>query len=225
MTVRTAVKSLIKRVAFNTPLHHSLFNVYSYMYSPSELMFLSECLSSVRHVPGSVVEAGCAYGATTVWLNKYMDDEDIHRLYYALDTFSGFPDNQVDYEKLHRHKSPEVEQTLRSTFSDNQQSWFDKSMKLHGARRVRSIQCDVSSFNFAVCAPIAFCLIDVDLYLPIRTALPNIYDAMSPGGVIVVDDCWRDVKWDGALQAYMEFINELDMMPNIVGRKLGLINR
>lgn len=225
MSLRSAAKSLVKKVVFATPLHHSMFNVYQFMYSPSELMFLAQCLTHIDGIPGSVVEAGCAYGATTVWLNKYMDECDISRQYFALDTFAGFPHNQIDHERLHRSKPPEVIQSLRATFSDNRREWFDKMMKLHDIKRVQSIQCEVSGFNFTALAPIAFCLLDVDLYLPIKAALPNIYEALPPGGMVVVDDCWRNEKWDGALQAYMEFTKELGVTPRIVERKLGVITR
>ena len=163
--LRSTIKALLKHVAFNTPLHRSMYNVYPYMYSPAELMFLSGCLSSIESVRGSVVEAGCAYGATTVWLAKYMDDHAIERNYYALDTFSGFPRDHVAYERGERNKSAEVKRIMQSSFGDNKQAWFDKQISLHDISRVRSIQCDVRTFDFTTLSPIAFCLLDVDLYL------------------------------------------------------------
>jgi SAM-dependent methyltransferase len=216
------VKSLFKQMAFSTPLHRSLFNPYNFMYSPTELMFLSQCVSDAQAVPGSFIEAGCAYGATTVWLNKYMEEQGIDRDYYAIDTFSGFVEEHVNYERDARNKSAAV---LSSRFGDNRQAWFDKTMELHGAHRVRSIRGDVSAFDFTALIPIAFCLLDVDLYVPIKAALPTLYQALSPGGVLVVDDCWRDDKWDGALQAYDEFIADNGLERRIVGRKLGVICR
>src|ERR1700738_5355018 len=50
---------------------------------------------------GCVVEAGCAYGATTAYLNKFMTSKQppIQRDYFAIDTFSGF---------LHHHSSYEI---------------------------------------------------------------------------------------------------------------------
>lgn len=220
--LKSRVKSLLKHVAFITPLHRSLFNPYSFMYSPSELMFLTQCVADAEAVPGCFIEAGCAYGATTLWLSKYMEDQGIDRDYYAIDTFAGFEEAHVNYERDQRNKSAQV---LYSHFSDNKRAWFDKTMALHSAHRVRSIQSDVSAFNFTALSPIAFCLLDVDLYLPIKAALPKIYQAMSPGGLLVVDDCWRDDKWDGALQAYDEFTAAIGIERRIVGRKLGVISR
>ena len=72
-------------------------------------------------------------------------------------------------------------------------------------------------------APIAFCLIDLDLYRPIKNALPTIFKNVSKGGVIVVDDCKEGGVWDGALQAYIEFCDEIGIEPKIVYSKLGII--
>jgi SAM-dependent methyltransferase len=222
---KSTAKYLLKQAAFNTSLYRSLFNVYAFMYSPTELMFLAQCLSDVRAVPGSFVEAGCAYGATTVFLNKYMDEHGIDRDYYAIDTFSGFEKGHINYERVQRKKSAEVEQKLHSSFSDNKQTWFDKTMTLHDVNRVKSIKGDVGEFDFSSISPIAFCLLDVDLYLPIKEALPKIYQAMSPGAITIVDDCWDDEKWDGALQAYQEFIASAGLEHRIFGRKLGFVRR
>jgi predicted O-methyltransferase YrrM len=223
--LRTVAKACLKHAAFVTPLHRSLFNPYPFMYSPGELIFLAQCILRAEAVPGSFVEAGCAYGATTLWLSKYMEECDIDRDYYAIDTFSGFPRYSVEYEYHHRHKSDDVTQFLATNFGDNRQAWFDKTMAHHHAYRVRSIQADVSNFDWAALAPIAFCLLDVDLYLPIKIALPNIYEILSPGGILIVDDCWPDEKWDGALQAYEEFTEAKGLEQRIVGRKLGVIRR
>jgi SAM-dependent methyltransferase len=193
------------------------------MFSPTELMYLTKYLSKVCTITGTFVEAGCAYGATTVFLNKYMDDQGIDHPYYAIDTFSGFAQNDIDYEQTYRKKSTQVVDKLRSTFNDNKKEWFNKTLAMHDIHRVRSIQEDVSKFDFATLAPIAFCLLDVDLYLPIKTALPKIYEAMAPGGVLVVDDCWHVEEWDGAFQAYDEFILAHNLEHKIVGRKLGVI--
>jgi predicted O-methyltransferase YrrM len=225
VSLKTAAKSLFKHVVFSTPLHRSLYNQYPFMFSPTELMYLAGSIGSLQEVPGSIVEAGCAYGATTVWLNQYMDELGIDRSYYALDTFSGFAPDHIEYESAVRLKSAEVRRQLTTTFADNRQSWFDKQMQLHNIQRVHSIQCDVGEYDFGLLAPIAFCLLDVDLYLPIKSALPRIYDALALGGMIIVDDCWADEKWNGALQAYEEFTFNRGLERRIVSRKLGVISR
>ena len=189
------------------------------MYEPHQLVSLTECIKSVHDVPGCVVEAGCAYGATTVFLNKFIKSEGIERAYYAIDTFSGFVDEHAEYEIQNRNK-PAV---IKEYFTENKKEWFDKSIRLHDIKCVKSVECDVTKFDFSAIEPIAFCLLDVDLYKPIKDVLPKIYAAMSPGGIIVVDDCKPADLWDGALRAYGEFLQEKALPSEIVADKLGII--
>jgi SAM-dependent methyltransferase len=193
------------------------------MYSPTELIFLTECITSVSAVPGSFLEVGCAYGATTVFLNKFMKEKNIRRNYYAIDTFAGFAKDHVTYEMKQRKKSSIIEHHLRSTFRDNNKQWFDKMMALHDIEDVITLEKDASRWDFSGLGPIAFCLIDVDLYIPVKESLSNIYRMMSPGGIVIVDDCWNVEAWDGALQAYEEFVTSKRIPREIVGQKLGII--
>ncbi len=220
MSVSQTIRSIIKDAALHTGVYNQLlFTVYPYMYEPYQLVRLTEYLNSIQDVPGCVVEAGCAHGATTVFLTKFMHAAGMRRDYYAIDTFSGFVDEHSEYEIMNRGKPAHI----REIFAENKQAWFDKSMALHNVKDVTSIACDVTKFDFAAIAPIAFCLLDVDLYQPIRHALPKIFGAMSPGGIIVVDDCQPANLWDGALRAYEEFVESKTLPKEVVAGKLGII--
>ncbi len=81
------------------------------------------------------------------------------------------------------------------------------------------------TFDYSTIAPIAFCLVDVDPYVPIAKALPRIYHHLVPGGIIVVDDCAPDQTWDGALQAYSEFCRSMNLPEDLRHKKLGLIEK
>jgi hypothetical protein len=96
-------------------------------------------------------------------------------------------------------------------------------MSLHGVKRVKSIECDATQFDLSCVAPIALCLIDVDLYIPVKDLLPKVFSVMSPGGMIIVDDCQPDQMWDGALQAYQEFTGERNLPVEIFLEKLGIV--
>jgi hypothetical protein len=96
-------------------------------------------------------------------------------------------------------------------------------MAVHGLKRVKSIECDATQFDLSSVAPTAFCLIDVDLYIPVKDLLPKVFSRMSSGGIIVVDDCQPDQMWDGALQAYREFARERNLSTEIVAEKLGVV--
>ncbi len=85
------------------------------------------------------------------------------------------------------------------------------------------IQADIKTYDMEPLSPISFCLIDVDLYLPVKAALEKVVRLMHPGGIVVVDDCQEHPLWDGALQAYQEFTSEHGIDPKIVEGQFGLV--
>ena len=150
-----------------------------------------------------------------------MIETGVDKVYYAIDTFSGFVDRHVNFELDARAKPP----SLRGWFSSNKKKWFDTAIAVSEAGPVVSIETDATQFDFNAIGPIAFALLDIDLYLPTIDVLPKLYERLSPGGLIVVDDCAPDTMWDGALQAYREFVAAKDLPFDIRLRKLGIIRR
>src|SRR5262249_13185134 len=189
----------------------------------AQLCFLCECLERTRDVPGAVVEVGCAAGVTTVFLNKYMDARRMEKPYVAIDTFAGFVPATIDYEVVHRG---ERHDHYDQCFPSNKNSWFDGTMRTNGITRVQSSEADVNEFDFARLGAISFCLLDVDLYRPIKHSLPHLYEQLSPRGLVVVDDCNRDhERWDGAFHAYREFVQERCRTLEVVHDELGVIEK
>jgi O-methyltransferase len=220
--LRVGIMSLYRNFAMRTGVTaRAAFSVYNYMFYPHQLRFLMDCIQDTANVPGCCVEAGCARGETTAFLKKWMDARGIEKKYVALDTFSGFVAGHYEHEIKSRGKPS----TISAPFSINNIEWFNYSMKLADVTNVTSIQADVAEFDFDSLFPISFCLLDVDLYLPIKICLPNIYRNMSPGGIIVVDDCHPDNIYDGALQAYQEFMESLGVPRRIECGKLGFIRK
>lgn len=195
------IRGLTKDGSLSTGFYdYTLFDIYPYMFEPDQLIFIASCVRGVADVPGAFVEAGCAHGAAAVFLSKDMASLAMKLDYYAVDTLSGFVREHAELEVQGRGK-PE---SIRRHFQDNKQACFDKSMSVHGLDNVNSVRSDVARYDFASITPIAFCLLDVALYIPIKEALPQIHAAMAPGGIIIVDDCKPKDLWDGAYQAYTE---------------------
>lgn len=220
--VRSAVYRLAKELLYRTPLKKRIFHFYqhTYMYEPDQLLFLCQCIEQVKDVPGAFMEIGCAKGHTTVFLNRFMDRLGMERKYFAIDTFSGFTESDIRYETKQRNKSHHY-----GDFRVNDKKWFDHTMKMNAIGRVESWKGDAKNFDFSQAGPIAFCLLDVDLYEPTRDILPRVYERLAPGGIIVIDDCKVDSKWDGALYAYQEFVSKRGLQENILCDKLGFIKK
>ncbi|MEJ7583469.1 MAG: class I SAM-dependent methyltransferase [Acidimicrobiales bacterium] len=209
------------QIASLTRLRKYLYHRYDYSFTPSQLCCLVGCLSRTAAVPGAVVEIGCAYGHTTVFLEKHLQAMGDRRDYVCIDTFSGFTAEDAAFEEATRRKEAAgydqryADATLRS---------FRRTLANNGVTRVKPVQADIKAYDMSAVPAISFCLIDVDLYLPVRAALAKVRPLMGPGGIVVVDDCRPHPLWDGALQAYEEFVSEHKIGREIVEGQLGLVS-
>ncbi len=99
-------------------------------------------------------------------------------------------------------------------------------MRQNNITGICSIETDVNEYDLTTLGPLSFVLLDVDLYRPIRKALPELYQVLSPGGIMVVDDCDPSSdRWDGSDQAYKEFMEERSLPSQIIYGKLGIIRK
>lgn len=216
-------RSLILRgtraLLWYTPFRRYMYYRYAYSFSPAQLTFLITCLNETRELPGDIFEIGCAVGHTTCFLNRHLQVSGIHKDYYCIDTFQGFLKEDVSYEVSEKGKK----WSDFTGFRVNRLSWFQYTMKRNDCRNVRCVQTDVQKYQFT--RPISFCLVDVDLYRPTLYALQSIWPLLSPGGMIVVDDCKLANQFDGALQAYTEFTNDRAIPRRFEFDKLGILQK
>lgn len=206
-----------RKLLLRTPARELFTYRYRYMFSPSQLGFLCEQITNTSGVPGSILEVGCAFGATTVFLNRHIDYLGINVDYCAVDTFAGFTANDISCEQaLGRHYR-------YNDFRGNSKPWFDRTMRRNGVRRVRSFRADAATFDYTSIAPFRFALVDVDLYRPVLAVLESIYELVSVGGIIVTDDCQEGGLWGGAYEAFIEFTKARGIDASITDDKLGVI--
>ncbi|HUL48999.1 MAG TPA: TylF/MycF/NovP-related O-methyltransferase [Gemmatimonadales bacterium] len=215
-------KKLLKEVVYRVAPHRLRLPTYPYMVHPAGLAFLCSCLEETHHVPGAVVEIGCAWGCTTLFLNEQLDWQKSDKPYLTIDTFSGFPAEHTEYEATARGKDRAfLDRQFRSTGVT--ETWFRRAMANAGAARVRTIRSDISRYRFDPDLRISFCFIDVDLYLSVRDALEKVFPLMSPGGIIAVHDC-RGVPWsDGAGEAYEQFVKRHGLPFTLAADVFGVV--
>ena len=98
---------------------------------------------------------------------------------------------------------------------------------LSGIADVAVIASDISTLDpLLLPERIAFCLLDENLYQPMKIGLEEIYPRFSPAGIIVVDDCWSQsphlfVKgvaeaYNGSMRAYREFMSTKGLAEDLV---------
>jgi O-methyltransferase len=219
MTKGKPMKSLVRSIVYATPLFRYFAPRYRSTYVPAHLCRLIDLLNQTIDIPGSIIEVGCFTGETTIWLNRHMEDLQIKKPYYALDTFGGFSDSDLAYEVTKRGKKlSEI-----SGFTSNSKSRFDKTMRLNGFHEVISIQADAAKFDYSTVSPISFALVDLDLYLPMKSALKEVFSVLSSGGIMVVDDCDPNTHYDGAHQAFGEFVSSHNLTHRIDLSRLGVV--
>ena len=203
---------------------------YQFQYFPRQLMFLANCLEQCAEAEGAIVEIGCAYGTTTTFLYEFMVDSGIRKDYYCIDTFSGFTEENIAVETQSRGKKHSYE----GEFSDNNPEWFKETLARRHITDIHVVQADICTLpDSELPEKIAFCLLDVDLYQPVKVGREKVFPRLSPGGMIVVDDCWTKSEhmwvkgvanaYDGAMQAYKEFVAEKGLAESYSEVKLATI--
>lgn len=162
-----------------------------------------------------------------------MAESGFKKRYTCVDTFDGFTDDDLSHEFRDRKNE---HRWIENLFEDNDVAWFRESLASRSITDVNIIMGDIAKVsNDQLPEKIAFCLIDVDLYQPVAAALRKIYPRLSEGGVIIVDDCWTKDRhlfvervgeaYDGAMQAYREFIAELGHPEELVETKLAVVRK
>lgn len=209
---------IVKTVLARTPLRRVVFHRYDYMFRPGDLAFLVGCLDATKGLDGGVVEIGCAGGHTTVFLCKHLDDQHDDREYHAIDTFGGFTAADVDVER----RRGKDERQYRTVFRAYRKDWYERTVRDNGISRVLTHEADINEFDVSTIGALSMCLIDVDLYRPVTAALEKVAPALVPGGMVIVDDCLPSNEYDGALQAYCEFVDARGVPREFHG-KLGII--
>ena len=196
-----------------------MFHRYGYNFSPGQLAFLVQCLDETKNVPGNIFEIGCSTGQTACFLSRHLRSLQTGKNYYCIDTFSGFTRDDVAFETGSRGKGEED----YSGFRLNSFKWVKYTLELNGCTNVYPVRADANDFQFT--GPVSLCISDVDLYRPTLRTLQNVWPHLSPGGIVVVDDCKPNNHFDGAYQAYMEFIAAHGIEPDIILERVGIIRR
>lgn len=186
---------------------------------PERLYRWLHALREVRDVPGSIVEIGCSVGGTAAVSWKFLDRTGDRRRYVCIDTFAGFVAEQFQAD-LALGNDP----GNRHMFDGNSVNLARWVLAHHGASAVELVRGDIVTLDPArIPSPIAAALVDVDLAEPVRVALARVWPRLSPGGVIVVDDCSGEDHWQARV-GYERFVQEHDL-PVEYDYDMGIVRR
>lgn len=158
-------------------------------------------------LPGNFVECGVAAGGSSALLATVIARHSKRsRKLFCFDTFEGMPEaSPLD---LHAGKSAEEIGWSAGTCSAPQASLRDVCLKLGVEDLVEPIKglfADTLPAHLARVGQIAFIHLDGDWYHSTREILNNLFDAVSAGAPLQVDDYGY---WDGCKRAIAEFQHE-----------------
>lgn len=148
-----------------------------------------------RSLPGSVAELGVFRGDFSKRLNVLFPDKKL----YLFDTFEGFSEDDVRFEKAH-------------DYSTGSQDFTRTSVELVRSKMKYPQNCVFKKGKFpdtAVGVDEQFCFVslDADLFQPIYEGLTFFYPRLVAGGYIFIHDFNND-QYPGARQAVSQFCTE-----------------
>lgn len=165
---------------------------------------------TVSKIDGDFIDLGVGMGGMSLFLGLRAREHG--RRMYCLDSFTGLPalhselDNPVfqegDYGPPNGNTTTQWKERLL------------KRVKDYGLQEV--VEIVPGYFNdtlpkFGSSKKFAFVHIDCDLYTSVRPVLDALYDLVSDGGYIVVDDFFHPAQ--GPLRAVVSFFNERRIAP------------
>lgn len=158
---------------------------------------------SVRHLPGCVVECGVWRGGMSAGLASVLGPD---RNYFLFDSFEGLPPAQeIDGERAMKWQRD----TASPSYYDNcsaSEGFAREAMKLAG---VQSAHFHPGWFkdtlpHFESTEPICLLRLDGDWYESTMQCLTYLFDRVTPGGLIVLDDYYA---WDGCSRALHDYLS------------------
>jgi O-methyltransferase len=187
--------------------------------TPERLYRWSHALIETVSVPGAVLEIGCASGGTAAHAYGLLRNLRVNKRYIAIDTFDGFVPAQFDHDAA--LGTPEA---VRHGFSVSSMALVHQILRQLGAADVELIRADIVALaEDRLPRQISAALIDVDLHPPVIAALAKVWPRLSPGGVILVDDCNEDNGFR-ARAAFAEFCAERGL-PERYEYGMGVLTR
>jgi hypothetical protein len=191
-------------------LKNNIWDIENSFYLQSSLSRIGKLISQyeiykkIIHLPGDIVELGVFKGVSAVRLLSFRNilENNFSRKFYGFDTFSKFPKQKKNYDKLFVKK---WELQAGHPWSNKKIQFFLKK-KFKNFRLIKgNILNTIPTFLKTNNCKIALLHLDLDVYEATKFAINNFFPKVVKGGIIMVDDYNSEV---GATNAINEFITK-----------------
>lgn len=137
-------------------------------------------VARAREVPGDLVELGVFRGHTTLFCAEYLEFKTWPKTWWLYDTFEGIPEDQVDEG---------WEETNRLAYNAETFTYEEVRDRFAPFPNIKVIKGRVPEvLNAGSPDQIAFLHVDMNNAAAEIAALDQLYERVSPGGVILFDD-------------------------------------
>ncbi len=199
-------------------------------------------IPKLEQVDGDIVEFGVWQGASLVTSALILKSLNSEKKIFGFDTFSGFPsiekrdefENFVEmatkgqitkdhYEKIKLNARHLASQKIKldprtisnsSDFSSTSLGIVEEKLKYLNVRElITLVETDVTQLEeFQLPEKISLALVDLDLFAGYQRVLPLIWEKLSPGGIIYLDE-YYSLKFPGPRLAVDEFSSVVGVKP------------
>ena len=164
-------------------------------------------------VPGDFLEAGACQGGASIFLRALqMAYGESHRTTWVADSFEGLPppSHPVDVERFPGDFSEAREPWLAASLRSVQDNFRTYDLLSDGVRFVPGWFAE--SLPAAPVGHLAILRLDADLYSSTYDVLSTMYDRVSVGGYVVIDDYWA---FQACRMAVHDFLAERGIEPRL----------
>ncbi len=173
-----------------------------------------------RRVAGAFVECGVWKGGTIGLMAYVAEKAKSGRDIWLFDSFEGLPEpTALDGQKAVEYSSSRQSGTLASIGKcvgplEDAQRLFSSVLKLQG----KNVHIEKGWFQDTLAnakervGKIAILRLDADWYESTKCALENLFDAVVPGGYVIIDDYGH---WEGCKKAVDEFLSQRGIAANL----------
>lgn len=200
---------------------NELINLVS-NYSMTPKIRIYNLLQSLRHIKyhniiGDYVECGVWRGGNLILFNKFIENEDFksNKKIFAYDTFEGMTDpDENDFDLSSKISAKDL---LKKDAKKKTNVWgicnleqvklnLNKNLKnINNINLIKgSVEETLNSIN-NIPEKISLLRLDTDWYSSTKKELEVLYEKVSSGGVIIIDDYGH---WGGAKKAVDQFFRD-----------------
>lgn len=225
-TAMRSIKDLVKQHVPRSTIDRALLTLpqlygalrYESQLTPAQLAILDTIVGENR--PGNIIECGVYRAGTTVLLARLLKQRQMAKRIYALDSFGGFAEEIED-----EVSRGQVVKEGRTAFRANSIDYVRRKLAVLGVDDVIEV---VPGYFEETLPDIRdrFCLalIDCDLERSVEFCLEQLWDRMTDGGWVVVDD-YTNPGYPGAAIASDRFFRRVSYRSRATSNNFLMVQR